>query len=409
MERIVKEIQESFEQLGISIPAEQIEERLDKLLTKFKVPEGEARRTVINYFSKEYGVEKDQLFKKQTAEKSHIGDITSSGQWLNLRVKVLQLWDNTNESISQVGLIGDETGSVKFIKWARDALPDLEEGKSYILNNVVTNEWNGRFEITLNKTTTIKAISEDVVVSSSSPTADVKIGDISEAGQWVNISARVLQIWDNTNESISQVGLIGDETGSVKFIKWARDDLPDLEEGKSYRFNNLVVSEWNGRFEVGLNRTSSIEPLAEDIEIRPSSFTGAMVGIQEGSGLIKRCPECNRALTKGACVEHGKVEGNYDMRIKAILDDGNRIQDVLIGRELSEQLIGLSLEEAISLAADELDQSVVLTRMRAELIGKYYNVEGSPTERYLLADTVKKVSELDMSIVDELIDELEVE
>ena len=273
----------------------------------------------------------------------------------------------------------------------------------------MTNEWNGRFEITLNKTTTVEQISEDIEVASSSPTADVNIGEISEAGQWVNISARVIQLWDNTNESISQVGIIGDETGSVKFIKWARDILPDLEEGKSYRFNNLVVSEWNGRFEVGLNRTSSIETLSEDIEIGPTSLTAAMVGIQEGSGLIKRCPECNRALTKGACMEHGKVDGNYDLRIKAILDDGNRVQDVLIGRELSEQLVGLSLEEGISLAADELDQSVVLTRMRAELVGKYYYVDGSPTERYLLADSVKAISELDMSIVDELISELEVE
>jgi len=306
MDKMVKEIQENFEQLGIYIPAEQIEERLDKLLTKFKVPADEARRTIINYFSKEHGIRKEQLFKERTAEPSQIGDITSSGQWLNLRVKVLQLWDNSNESISQVGIIGDETGRVKFIKWARDA-------------------------------------------------------------------------------------------------------LPDLEEGKSYRFNNLVVSEWNGRFEVGLNRTSSIEPLSEDIEIGPSSFTAAMVGIQEGSGLIKRCPECNRALTKGACMEHGKVDGNYDLRIKAILDDGTRVQDVLIGRELSEQMIGLSLDEAISLAADELDQSVVLTRMRMELVGKYYHVDGSPTERYLLADSVNIVSELDMSVVDELIGELEVE
>ncbi|WP_269849339.1 hypothetical protein [Methanosarcina horonobensis] len=54
---------------------------------------------------------------------------------------------------------------------------------------------------------------------------------------------------------------------------------------------NVVVSEWNGKAQVQLNRSSSIETLDEDIEVRTSMFTyfGAMVDIQTGSGLIKRC------------------------------------------------------------------------------------------------------------------------
>jgi len=57
------------------------------------------------------------------------------------------------------------------------------------------------------------------------------------------------------------------------------------------------------------------------------------VDVQSGSGLIKRCPECNRALVKGACGEHGKVEGVYDLRIKAVLDDGEKVQDILMNRK----------------------------------------------------------------------------
>jgi replication factor A1 len=409
MEKILKEIQDSFEQAGVSIPAEQIEERLDKLLIKFKVPPEEAKRTVMNYFMKEYGIERDRLFPGRSTGISAVGDISSAGQWVNLRAKVIQLWDNSSEAVSQVGLIGDTTGTIKFIKWSRDNLPDLEEGGSYQLNNVVVNEWNGRFEVTLNRTSTVEALEEEVEVASVQPAEDAHISDIREAGQWVNLSARVVQLWDNSNELISQVGILGDETGTVKFIKWARDEFPDVEEGGSYRFSNLVVSEWNGRFEVALNRTSSVEPLSEDIEIGPGIFIAAMVGIQEGSGLIKRCPECNRALTKGACMDHGKVEGIYDLRIKAILDDGLRVQDVLIGRDLSEQLIGMNLDEAISLAADELDQSIILTRMREKLVGRYYRAEGSVMDRYMLAESVTAVSGPDMSVMDEILATLEAE
>jgi replication factor A1 len=63
---------------------------------------------------------------------------------------------------------------------------------------------------------------------------------------------------------------------------------------------NVVVNEYGGKVQIQLNRSSSIEELDEDIEVGTSTFTysGAMMDIQTGSGLIKRCPECKRALLK---------------------------------------------------------------------------------------------------------------
>jgi replication factor A1 len=225
---------------------------------------------------------------------------------------------------------------------------------------------------------------------------------------WANIEAKVVQLWDNSNDAISQVGILGDKTGTIKFIKWSRDDLPDVEEGQVYRINNIVVNEWNGNYEVILNRTTTIEPLSEEIEVGVNSFQGAMIDIQDGSGLIKRCPECNRALTKGACMEHGKVDGTYDLRIKAVLDNGEIVQDVLLNREITEELTGITLEEAINLAADALDQTVVVSKMREDLVGKYYYVEGSLADRYLIAKSIEPLSTVDMEKVDELIADLEV-
>jgi len=45
--------------------------------------------------------------------------------------------------------------------------------------------------------------------------------------------------------------------------------------------------------------------------------------------IIKRCPECNRQTKSGACAEHGKVEGIYDLRIKAVCDNGIEIRELL--------------------------------------------------------------------------------
>ncbi|MEA1985623.1 MAG: replication protein A [Euryarchaeota archaeon] len=409
-------IKDKFSELGVDIPVEQIEDRLTKLITKFKVPQDEARRSVVNYFLKEYGIDRSRFYSGQSSTPLvSTADISKDGQWVNIKAKVVQLWDNSHESISQVGLVGDKTGTIKFTKWTRDDLPDVEDGKTYLFNNVVVHEWNGKFAINLNKTSSIEALDEDLDVgniptSAPSSTPMATIEDMHEDGQWVNVKAKVVQLWDNSHESISQVGLIGDETGTIKFVKWARDDLPDVEDGNTYLFNNVVVSEWNDKFEINLNKTSSIETLDEDIEVGTATvtFTGAMVDVQAGSGLIKRCPECNRALTKGACMEHGKVDGVYDLRIKAVLDDGITAQDAIIKREIAQELVGMTLDEAISLAADALDQGVVLDRMRSMLIGKYYIIEGSRLDRYILVDSIDQISELNMALVDELIQDAEV-
>ncbi|SES64350.1 replication factor A1 [Methanococcoides vulcani] len=419
MDKTAENIKNRFLELGVEIPIENITERLDKLVTKFKVPVDEARRSVIAYFLKEYNIDRNDFFTGQASTPLvKINEVNEGGKWVNIRGKVVQLWDSTHESVSQVGLIGDDTGTTKFIKWARDDVPDVQEGKNYQFNNVVINEWNGRFEITLNKNTVIEEISEDIDVASTAlsspgdgqPAPMVSVADITEDGKWISLKVRVSQLWDNTHESISQVGLIGDGTGTIKFIKWTSAGLPDIEEEKSYLFNNVVAQEWNDRFEVTLNKNSTIEELDEEVDIGTSSvtFSGVMVDVQSGSGLIKRCPTCNRALTKGACMEHGKVDGVYDLRIKAVLDDGNIAQEALLKRELAEQISDMTLDDAISMAADALDQGVVLDQMKLKLLGKYFIVTGSRMDRYILVDSIEQQAELSPETIDELISEAEV-
>ncbi|WP_407355593.1 replication factor A [Methanolobus sp. WCC5] len=308
MSQLAQEISARFNELGVEIPIGEIEERLDKMINKFKVPKEEARRSVVNYFLKLHNLNRGEFYTGQ----------------------------------------------------------------------------------------------------SESPLA--KISDITEDGKWLNIRGKVVQLWDNTHESISQVGLMGDEGGTLKFIVWESAGAPLVEEGRSYLFRSVVVNEWNGKFELNVNKSSSIESIDEDIEVGTATleFRGAMVDIQAGSGLIKRCPHCNRALTKGACMEHGKVEGVYDLRIKAVIDDGAVVQDAILKKDLVEEITGLTLEKAIAMAADALDQGVVLEQMKTQLVGKYYLVTGSRVDRYLLADSISPVFSYEQSELDELIASAEV-
>jgi len=305
---IAKEIEERFRQKGYNIPINEIESRLDKLLNEFKVPLEEARRSVVNYFLKEYNIPIGDFFPQQ------------------------------------------------------------------------------------------------------GETPTLKVSDIKSDGKWINISAKVAQLWDNTHESIDQVGLIGDETGTIKFVKWAKAELPPLVEGKSYLFKNVVTDSYQERFQIKLNKTSQIEEIQEDIEIGTQTveFSGAMVDIQSGSGLIKRCPECNRALIKGVCGEHSKVEGSYDLRIKAVMDDGVSVQDSLLNREISEQLTGITLDEAKQMATEELDQEVVFKKFKEKLLGRYYLVKGPKLDRSILVEDISSLPPLEFDQIDTIIAQMEV-
>ena len=407
MKELVDQISARLRDQKIEVPDEEIESRLKKLIDDFRVPEGEARRSVLNYFLKEHGI-MPQV--RASSEKVKISEIKEAGKWVDLEVKVLDLWEPATEAISQTGLIGDGSGSMKFVKWAKSELPNMELGQSYLLKRVVTDEFQGRFSVKLNRTSQIEPLEKEVEARPASRAAQaVKVVEITESGLWVDLKVKVAQLWETNSDSISQSGLVGDETGSIKFVKWAKADLPNLEEGKSYLLRNLVTDEFQGRFSVKLNRTSQIEPLDVDVEIgsQAAEFSGALVDVQKGSGLIKRCPVCKRSLAKGVCSEHGKVDGTYDLRIKAVLDDGRRVQDVLINRETTERLVGLTLDDAKQMAMEALDHEVVRGLIESKLMGRYFSITGPRVDRYILVETINEVPAVTEFKVDELMGEVE--
>jgi ssDNA-binding replication factor A large subunit len=223
----------------------------------------------------------------------------------------------------------------------------------------------------------------------------VQVEDVDEAEQWVDLTAKVVELWEPRSDSVGQVGLLGDPTGTIKFTKWAKSDLENLEEGQTYRLGNVVTDEYEGRYSVKLNKTTTIEAVDEEFEVGDNEdvVEGALVDIQSGSGLIKRCPEedCTRVLQNGRCSEHGEVEGEFDLRIKGVLDDGRDVHEVIFDEEATEALTGIGLEEAKQMAKDALDTTVVADEMRGTVLGNYYRVTGPTFGRYVLANETEQL------------------
>jgi len=224
-----------------------------------------------------------------------------------------------------------------------------------------------------------------------------EVTDIDAAEEWIDITAKVVELWDAQSDAVAQVGLLGDETGTVKFTKWSKSDLSELEQDTVYSLRNVVTDEYQGRFSVKLNRTTTIEEVDEDIEVGDDAVEveGALVDIQSGSGLIKRCPEedCTRVLQNGRCSEHGEVEGEFDLRIKGVIDDGEDVHEVIFDQEATEDLTGIELEEAKEMAMDALDTSVVADEMREKTLGRYYRVHGPTLGRYVLVNEMEQLTD----------------
>ncbi|GAA0312012.1 replication factor A [Halarchaeum salinum] len=238
-------------------------------------------------------------------------------------------------------------------------------------------------------------IERDELGRGGNPT--VQAADVDAPDEWVDITAKVVDLWEPRSDSVAQVGLLGDESGTIKFTKWAASDLDELDEGQVYHLGNVVTDEYQGRYSVNLNRTTTITESEEDIEVGDDEATveGALVDIQSGSGLIKRCPheDCTRVLQNGRCSEHGEVEGEFDLRIKGVLDDGMDVHEIILNEEATTDLTGVTLEEAKQQAMDALDTTVVADEMRETLLGKYYRVSGPTLGRYVLANDIEELND----------------
>jgi len=213
------------------------------------------------------------------------------------------------------------------------------------------------------------------------------LDEINTEGAFVDIIVEFVDEWEKSHSSMTQVGKLGDENGTIKFTAWEdADEVPTLEECKTYRISDAVVTyfEGNDRYSVKLQNFTEIQEADTDVEVQDNAsnevfIEGLLADVDDGSGLIKRCTneDCNRALNSGACPEHGNVEGEHDIRLKTVVDNGNTAERVVFGTEATAEATGIDLADAKDIAKDALDSEVVAEEMEEEVLGGYYQIDGA--------------------------------
>jgi len=113
----------------------------------------------------------------------------------------------------------------------------------------------------------------------------------------------------------------------------------------------------------------------QEAHVNPGEFTATLTGritqIYDGTGLIQRCPTCNRWIIDNFCMVHSDVAGIWDLRIKARFEGVNERCTLIFRRDMTENVAQLTLEEA-----KKLGDAGTLERIRNALLGKRFELGG---------------------------------
>ena len=388
-------ISRKYQKSGQAVDVKKIEGKLKRLVDEFGVQPSEAERSVVNELNKEFNIPAAGSpagggRAGSANEQKRIADAVP-GDWVTFEAKVVALSAPASPSIAQSGILADESGAIRFVVWAKSNAPKMSEGSWYRIESAVVDEFKGVPNLKVHSGTTIKEISEDrSLIPTPSPIRDLHPG----IG---GVRAKVVQEWDASHERMLQSGLLGDETGTIKFVIWKEPGKEKLTVGAVYSIFYAQVDEFNGRLSLNLNAATIMQ---EDAEIAvsggESAVRGAIVHIAPGSGIIKRCPVegCNRALSRqNYCPVHEiQPKFVYDLRIKGWLDDGEKTHNILLQREATEALTMITLDAAKEIAENNpLGMDEVFLRMRDAVLGRYIVCHGRDIDGRLLVNTCEKV------------------
>ncbi len=331
-----------------------------------------------------------------------------------IRVKFVDAWESRSERMMQTGLVADDSGRMKFVLWQDPDKEKLVLGAVYNIFYATVDMFNERLSLTLNTGVWMQDEDSDISVpvkqAVSMPTEPLPVTMVRDlAVGYASLRVKFVEEWESRSERMMQTGLVGDESGRIKFVLWKDDAKEKLEPGRVYLVTNAKVDEYNGRLSISLNSaTYTAESPEEDIAVgtRLDEVTGAVVQISNGSGLVKRCPVegCGRVLSRqNLCPMHEiQQEFRYDLRIKGVVDDGHKAYNVLMGKEVVEELSGISMDQAVEIALDSpLGPEEVQARLIERVCGRYVCCKGNDFDGRILVKSAEFVH-LDPGVTAEL-------
>ena len=377
----------------LGVDKEEVTRDLENLVT-YSVPMDEAKQSVRRKYGGGSG-------GGDATQSKAIADVTPSDSNVTVTAVVLTagrrtIQYNDEEQRIREGELADESGTISYTAW--DGFDgDLVPGQTVRLGNASIREYEGNPELNLGGSTQATVLDEalaiDAEVGGDRQLSEVTIGD-----RGINVEVKVLECEEKVidgrdGETTILSGVLGDESARTPFTDWEPHD--EITEGASVRLDETFVRDFRSAPAVNISEFSTVTPLETPVETTDSApkmrirdaidgggmfdveLQGNVIEVRDGSGLIERCPECSRVIQNGQCRTHGTVEGDDDLRTKAILDDGTATATVILDADLTETVYGGDIDDAREHARDAMDKSVVADRIAERIVGREYVVRGS--------------------------------
>lgn len=370
---------------GKDVSREELEKELKKFL-EYGVPFDHAKQTLVKKFG-------GSAKQPSSTERTLVVDLQPNQQSVHVLCRIISVNPRDIQVKGEArkifyGILGDESGTIQFTAW-KDF--ELEKGTVVDITNAYTKEWQGSVKVNFGDRTRVTKTDASELPEMNLEPREYKMKELRGGLSSVMVTARILEVRDRDVEVSGQKkkvfsGLLGDETGKAQFTAW--HDFK-LKEGAVVKITGGYVKTWKGIPQFTFDEKATVEKLdtttiakkdvktqrielselverngALDVEVE-----GTVIEIRKGSGIVQRCPTCNRVLQNGACAEHGAVEGKADMRMKLVIDDGTGSVGAILGKELTEKLLGRSMSDA--------SDDGLVEEMNTRLFGHRISVQGN--------------------------------
>ena len=399
-EELTPHVEELKRVLEEKVTEKELMSELDKYVNEYGVDMESAKRAIRRKFGGEESgfVTGDAISKK-------IGDLTGNEPNVDITAKIVyverkQIHARGEDKTIVSGILGDDTGTASFTIWSDSY--DLEKGLVYVFKNAYIKTWNDRIQVNMGNRGVVEKSDATIEMPErtiSYTSVESKIKDLKEGMGNVSVTGRVLSVEErNVNvrgeDKTVYSGLMADDTGKVQFSAWNNHNL---KEGETILITNAYIRGWKGipqlnigdRSEVsrvddpfgnadlGTSSNKTLREIAESGGGLDVTVSGLVVDLRGGSGLIFRCPQCNRSVLGGECANHGKIDPVHDLRMKIVLDDGSGAIGAVLNRELTEKLTGVTLENAVSLSKARGESGIIAREIAPKILMKRLVLRGN--------------------------------
>ena len=328
------------------------------------------------------------------------GFVTVVGRLMSARPQTISKKDGSGDLDIVKGKIADESGSIGFVAWTEF---EHEEGSLLRIEGASIRRFRETPELNIGDRTKVEvfhdgnfASHEDLEESSKLDIAGLRDGsrDVAITLQVNSWAARSFTNSDGEEKTLWG-GEVLDPSGRCRMTAWS--ELPlDSDSLPAYvSLTGVRVRAWQGTPDITVDEAKQVTLLDKapwdaidaanhwvetDLTELLSGGSksgvqtnGTIVSIRSDCGIIQRCPECRRVLREGSCADHGAMQGNKDLRLRMVLDDGASSASLLLNKEASEKYLGKDMEKVTD-QIDNFGQETFVQELRSTLLGQRVTV-----------------------------------